>query len=140
MSRGFKSLLLRQSKTIRPHGLVVFFFILFALTYGPNLSLPMGEMSRSDREGFGALFEGAVICFAMTEGVLSKIRIRLTLKRICLRAAPSVTADAAPPSSRRKALALSVLLRTVHSRSQIESFYLLFSEKQKQISSVNQII
>ena len=42
---------------------------------------------------------------AKTEGVfqISKIRIRFILKRNCLRATLSVTADAAPPSSRRKA-------------------------------------
>ena len=37
----------------------------FILTHKPNSSLPLGEMSRSDREGFWrALFEGAVICVA----------------------------------------------------------------------------
>ena len=43
---------------------------------------------------------------AKTEGVLQigKIRMRFALIRICLRAAPSVTACAVPPSSERKAL------------------------------------
>ena len=43
---------------------------------------------------------------AKTEGVLQigKIRMRFALIRTCLRAAPSVTAYAVPPSSGRKAL------------------------------------
>ena len=51
----------------------------------------------------GSLFEGAGLPLCgKTEGVF---RIRFTLKRSCSRAAPSVTACAAPPSSGRKAFA-----------------------------------
>ncbi len=68
-------------------------------------------MSRGDREGWLPR-EGAVLppC-GKTEGVLQidKMRIKCTLKRICPRAAPSVTAYAATPSSKRKAFALSVI-------------------------------
>ena len=53
-----------------------------------NLSLPLGEMSRSDREGWNQL----------------TWFFKFALMRTCPRAAPSVTACAVTPSSRRKAL------------------------------------
>ena len=51
---------------------------------------------------------------AKTEGVLQigKIRMRFALMQTCLRAAPSVTACAVPPSSGRKAL----VFRTIQTR------------------------
>ena len=77
-------------------------------THRPNSSLPLGEMSRSDREG-RLPCEGAVLPLCgKTEGVcqIGKIRMRFALIQTCSRAAPSVTACAVPPSSGRKALVL----------------------------------
>ena len=62
----------------------------FGFTRRPNLSLPLGEMSRSDREG-RLPYEGAGLppC-GKTEGVcqIGKIRIRSTLRCTCSRVCP----------------------------------------------------
>ena len=69
------------------------FGVLFSLMRRLTLSLPLGEMSRSDREGWNQL----VWLF------------KFALIRICQRATPSVTACAVPPSSERKALVLRAI-------------------------------
>ncbi len=68
-------------------------------------------MSRSDRKGWLPREGAGLPPCGKTEGVLQidEMRIKCTLKRICPRAAPSVTAYAATPSSKRKAFALSVI-------------------------------
>ena len=84
------------------------FGVLFSLTRHLILSLPSGEMSRSDKEGrLPCEGAGLPLC-GKTEGVLQidKIRMRLALMQTYPRAAPSVTACAVPPSSVRKALVL----------------------------------
>ena len=89
------------------YGVCAFFlehgFVLRAIqTY-----LSLWERCRAATERAGSLFEGAGLppC-GKTEGVLQvdKIRMRFALMQTCQRAAPSVTACAVPPSSRRKAL------------------------------------
>ena len=73
----------------------------------PNLSLPLGEMSRSDREGLAPSLRELDLPQAKTEGAANYLsRIRRTLAQTCSCAAPSVTAYAVPPSSGRKALVL----------------------------------
>ena len=77
----------------------------FCLTHNSNLALPLGEMSRSDREGLAPSLRELDLPQAKTEGAASYLsRIRLSFAQTCPRAAPSVTACAAPPSSGRKAL------------------------------------
>ncbi len=78
-----------------------------------NLSLPLGEMSRSDKEG-RLPREGAVLPpRGKTEGVcqIGKIRIRFTLRRTCSRAALSVICFANTSSPRGRA---EKPVRTVH--------------------------
>ena len=94
---------LRRATFLREEG--------FGFPRSPSLSLPLGEMSRSDREG-GLPLRGSWICRRqrLREFYKSdKIRMRSALIRTCLRAAPSVTACAAPPSSGRKALVLRTI-------------------------------
>ena len=89
---------LRRATFLREEG--------FGFPHNPNLSLPLGEMSRSDREGWLPL-RGSWICRRqrLREFYKSdKIRMRFDLIRTCQCAAPSVTACAVPPSSGRKAL------------------------------------
>ena len=94
---------LRRATFLREEG--------FDFTRHLILSLPLGEMSRSDREGWlpreGA---GLPLC-GKTEGILQidKIRMRLALMQTYPRAAPSVTAYAVPPFSGRKALVLRAI-------------------------------
>ena len=111
---------LRRATFLREEG--------FGFPRKPNLSLPPGEMSRSNREGWNQLtwlFKFAliricqcaalsVICFANASSPKGRAKklVRAgsltnqgSLMRICLRAALSVTACAAPPSSGRKAFA-----------------------------------
>ena len=89
---------LRRATFLREEG--------FGFPRSPNLSLPLGEMSRSDREGRLPL-RGSWICRRqrLREFCQSgKIRMRFALIQTCPCAAPSVTACAVPPSSGRKAL------------------------------------
>ena len=75
--------------------------------------LSLWERCRAATKRAGSLVREQDLPQAKTEGVLQidKIRLRLALMQTCPRAAPSVTAYAVPPSSKRKAL----VLRTISS-------------------------
>ena len=91
---------LRRATFLREEG--------FGFTRSPTC-LSLWERCRVATERAGSFFEGAGLppC-GKTEGVLQigKIRMRFSLMQTCQRAAPSVTACAAPPSSGRKAFVL----------------------------------
>ena len=93
---------------------------LFALTRKPNLSLPLGEMSRSDREGWLPCEGAGLPSYGKTEGVLQidKIRMRFALIRTCQRAALSVIcfANASSPKGRAEKP-----VRTAHMPHQVNS-------------------
>ena len=76
----------------------------FGLTHRPNLSLPLGEMSRSDREGRLPCEGAGLPPCGKTEGVcqIGKIRMRFALRCTCPRCALSVIccANASSPKGR----------------------------------------
>ena len=84
--------------------------LLFCSYAQTKLVSPSGRDVAQRQRGLGSLVRELDLPQAKTEGVfqISKIRIRFILKRNCSRAAPSVTADAAPPSSRRKAFGVQM--------------------------------
>lgn len=79
--------------------------LLFCSYAQTKLVSPSGREVAQRQRGLGSPVRELDLPQAKTEGVfqISKIRIRFILKRNCLRATLSVTADAAPPSSERKA-------------------------------------
>ena len=76
------------------------------LTRRPNLSLPLGEMSRSDREGRRPCEGAGLPPCGKTEGVcqIGKIRMRFALRCACLRVCPlsHFFANASSPEGRAK--------------------------------------
>ena len=84
--------------------------LLFCVCAQTKLVSPSGRDVAQRQRGLGSLVRELDLPQAKTEGVfqISKIRIRFILKRNCSRAAPSVAADAAPPSSRRKAFGVQM--------------------------------
>ena len=86
------------------------------LTHKPNLSLPLGEMSRSDREGWLPREGAGLPLRGKTEGVASYLsRIRQTL--ICLALSVICCANASSPKGRAKKP-----VRTAHLTNQVDSY------------------